>query len=341
MKYRISILTLCIMLTGLARAEDEAPNFWELPYPEFSEMVPELRQAASKNDVREDALAFFVELRNKSTRKQWVVSVSESGTEAPQEPQTESIIYHCSTGDVFEFQSTQQSLKLATLGPVIIKKGKLSRKSKPEKRVEGDVLVMRDFLLLGFDKLAEFTLKVYRGEKPKNGLHIQPGPLEPDSFPPELISETKAEFETLGIGADQIRSIVGLAPSLSSFFNLLMSTPGVKDIVMEIVDRPSILSLLSKGLQVNFNARGEGVTTEDPIKWGLDEDIPCYRFPMTLTLNGQDGLNTILIVRSPEGPYAMTAGVVGIIAYRPGDTDRVLMIRLLDRSDSEAPVSGG
>ena len=335
MKYRTRILALCIMFTGLAQAQEELPDFWELPYPEFSEIVPALCQAAQINNVSEDALAFFVELRNDSTQKQWVVEVNESDNESPQEPQTESILYHCSTGDEFEFQSTLKSLKLVTLGPVIFKKGKLSRKSKAEERVEGDVVVMRDFLLLGFDKLAEFTLKIFSGERPKNGLHIEPGPLEPDSFPPELISETKAEFEAFGIGSDQIRSIAGLAPSLSSFFNLLRSTPGVKDILMEIVDRPSILSLLSKGLEVNFNFRGEGVASENPISWGLNEDISCYRFPITLKLNGKDGLNVILIVRSPEGPYAMTAGVVGVIAYRPEDTSRVLMIHLLDRSNPE------
>ena len=103
MRREISIFALCIMLTGLAKADDEPLKFWELPYPEFSEMVPELQQAALKTELSEGALAFFVELRNRSTNKQWVVSVSESETETPQEPQTESTSYHCSTGDEFEF----------------------------------------------------------------------------------------------------------------------------------------------------------------------------------------------------------------------------------------------
>ncbi len=306
---------------------EEVP-FWELSDPPFPDLRPQITNRLEElGESSENAVHYAVELRSKKEFKQWVVRLE---TVAPPEDfrreQIAHTVLYASSGDKIEFSSATEFLNISTLGPYVVKLKSNKGKWKENEILSHRTRVPRDYLRLGFDKLGEFSLKFQNENEGAPSFDISAAG---EPFPEEVIEETKRALSERGITKEHLTPVFGFAPAIQSFFGIIQSTPGISDILRDIVDRPSVFSLITNGVAFGFQGIGGEVTLEDPKKWNLDSDTPCYRIPVVMLLNDKPALEILLIVTSPSGGLEICAGVVGVIVHTPKNRDKKMMVRII------------
>jgi hypothetical protein len=136
--------------------------------------------------------------------------------------------------------------------------------------------------------------------------------------------------ERLKLTAGQERALMGSIPALLSYFDIVQNTPGLSDILYEIVDLPSAWSLVRNAGIKSIGLRfGKGAGESSAALWGLAGSAAVYDFPLFLELNEQRALNLKFVVTSPNPPLLACAGVVGMFAEHPVDTEKYLTLRIV------------
>jgi hypothetical protein len=97
----------------------------------------------------------------------------------------------------------------------------------------------------------------------------------------------------------------------------------------DLVDRPSLFSILSKGINISFKNHSREVVVANPSDWNLEPDRKCYKLPISMLVNGKVALDFFLVVIAPEDRYQMVRGVIGLEASTPKNEDKVLVATLL------------
>ena len=117
--------------------------------------------------------------------------------------------------------------------------------------------------------------------------------------------------------------------ALLAFVHALRGVPSLEDMLWQVVDKPSILSVLLHGVTMSLNARFD--RTEQTAAPTLEASAPhpCYRLPIELSINGVPALFVSLVVAAPTPPLRLAAGVVGLDAMHPTAPERRLRLRLL------------
>jgi hypothetical protein len=148
-------------------------------------------------------------------------------------------------------------------------------------------------------------------------------------FPPEAVEHGRARARALGLNSDDLRAAAGTVPSFSAYFAIIQSTEGLSDILYNLIEKPSMLSVILHGLDVNFILRSAGVTRIDGSAWGLPASTCCYRIPVQMNLNGKPAMSLDLVVTDPANSgLANVAGVVGFVAMRPDDPTGMVVARI-------------
>lgn len=86
------------------------------------------------------------------------------------------------------------------------------------------------------------------------------------------------------------------------------------------------------GVKTFFRVDSKNVMLGDAAGWGLPANAPLYHLPLILELNDQPALNITLAVTAPQPPLLACAGVVGMMAAKPGDKERYLAVRIVSAS---------
>ena len=131
----------------------------------------------------------------------------------------------------------------------------------------------------------------------------------------------------LKLTSDEEHALIGSIPALLSYFEVVENAPGLTDIFFDIVDLPSVWSLVR-----NAGIKSVGIHFRKGIietKAELPESAPVYHLPLALELNNQRALNLTLVVTAPDPPLLACAGVVGLLAERPDDPQKYLTLRIL------------
>jgi hypothetical protein len=121
-----------------------------------------------------------------------------------------------------------------------------------------------------------------------------------------------------------------------SFVQSTAETPGLKEILAETMDKPSIWSVLKNRGRVDLSMNISGndaVAVADHLPLA-PTGMSLYRLSMVLALNKQPALNCSLFVTTPQPPLLTTAGIVGIVATSPTKAKRV-DIRVLSAKPAE------
>jgi hypothetical protein len=307
---------MCCAIGALDMAA--ARPFWENPLPPLPEPLPAVADALESVDAR-PGVTYLVELHGAVAARQWLVTVSD-GPPARKEAKTTDVTLHVSTGDRFSFSAEDVSLRVSTQGPW------LAGGKQPHRSLEADVAAPRGFLDLGFNRFCQFLCRLHDQGMTEGSLGISVGT---NPFAPEAVEHGRARARVLGLSSEDLRAAAGTVPSFSAYFAIIQSTEGLSDILYDLIDKPSMLSVMLNGLDVNFILHSAGVARIDGSAWGLPATTPCYRLPVQMNLNGKSALYLDLVVTDPaNNGLANVAGVAGFVAIRPDDPARMVVARI-------------
>lgn len=327
------------MLTGSSLAAEIKPiTLPRFPYPE---PLPALVAAAVREGITinahewsagprppatGDSVTFLVSLREGRELKQWVL-VAEMADLNEQEaklPPLAGYHRHSATGTEVKFAGRRAAIKLALLGPVTQVQADRGPVSPEVKRRR--LLVNAEYLGLGLNSACEAILAL-RVENAKRA----PGDrfdtkLGRKPFPLEVTKANRALADEVGFTLERERGFFGSVPALMEFLNLIVKTPGLQDILKEVMD-VSWWSLLASAGKTNIRLQYLPANVEklDSFGGGLAQ----HAFPFALMLNEKPAMACVLVVTDPVAPVGTTAGVIGIQAGRPYAPEPQLTVRLV------------
>lgn len=315
----------------VALADQTAPATPPAPYPEIIAAAPGQGWAFDDLDAMTDdplrpgdkALA-LITLFDGEEQKQWVVSLTivvPTAEEQKKMTPPPPLKIHTSNGSVLEFVNEFVLVEAKTFGPFF--PHKQNRKALNPRTARTVVNV--EHLKLGFDRACSTLLRLkaasrHLPEADRFGMEFGPQP-----YPPEKVSKTRRVAEIIGLRPEDEKAFAGTLPALFGFFQIALTTPGLQEILLEVVDIP-YWSVVRKGGKVepyfNFDGRQMSETA------GKD-GIPRYSMPVTMTLNGKHALNLTFGVVAPRSPVITTAGILGVAAHHPTDPKKSAIIQIV------------
>jgi hypothetical protein len=267
----------------------------------------------------------LVTLVEKSHRTQWLLSVNadREGPSITNKPAKR--VMHSTTGRKFEFESTPVPVSVRTLGPYDASNQKRTLKATDK---TARVSLQQGYLALGLDNAAKAAMRL-RESKTKGGLAYGPRP-----FGEKALARARELTNIIHFTVEEERALGGAGPALESYFTIVQQTEGLSDILFKLVDLPSMWSIArNRGVTANFEfgskrIRERHVAAENPA---------VYEIPLALELNGQAALEITLVATRPQPPLLACAGIIGLVANRPGVKDTYLIVQLL--SAKRAPTT--
>jgi len=258
----------------------------------------------------------------RSASMQWLlylVAVEPGPKERSDNAQRTMVIYD-TLGHKLEFVSTPAFVTLRTIGPFV--KGETGK--KPIDRTARFVLD-QGFLGLGLDRAAAAMLRMYRSDAK--------GPFMSGTVPfsDSVIGECQKANASWQLSAAEARALAGTYPALLSYFGTAQEDPELVDILKKTLDRPSLWSLLWHGgiTSTGFHWDQKHLLPADAAGWGVAGHPAAYYCPMTLLLNHHPSLELTLVVTAPDPPLLSCAGVLGLLAEKPGDKQVYLSLRIV------------
>ena len=275
-----------------------------------------------------DSLAAIVTFREKGGRRtQWLLDLRVGVAEPKEQPDktlAPTVIY-TSTGNKLEFNSLPAFLNLRTLGPFADSDAK--RRSSKLQDKSSRFALNQDFLVLGLDQAAKVVLRL-RESKPTHTDRWF-------SFSGTPFRETEVKAgrklaEAVKLTAQEERALAGSGPALMSYFRIIQRTSDLEEILLKILEKPSLWSMLRRGgISISFRTQSKLISPADPATWGLPARQPAYYIPVVLELNNQPALNITLVVTAPQPPLLACGGIVGLLAECPGERENLLTLRIV------------
>jgi hypothetical protein len=231
------------------------------------------------------------------------------------------VIYN-SFGNKFEFPSFPTPVTLRTVGPFV--------DDKKAPKLHDDTASFKldkGYLSLGLDSAAAAIARNRNDGSKRHGMFAS----GTQSFSAEEIKKSKESAVDWKVTPEEERALGGSYPALVSYFDVVQHTQGLEDLVMKVIERPSLFSLaMNLGIRsVGFSWLGARLSSAPASAWGMSDAVPIYEIPMTLMLNEHPSLNITMIVTTPRPPLLTSAGILGVIAEKPGKKEPSLVIRII------------
>lgn len=270
----------------------------------------------------DDSITALVTLNRKDKRcTQWLLYLEGSARNKPARSNAPSRrIMYSSTGGKLEFHSQPVPVKLRTLGPFDASQSKRAVKTH-NKMAQFDL--DEGFLALGLDNAAVAVLRL-KQTNTKGAFGFSSSP-----FPEAVIAKNRKATRPVQLTPDEERALAGVGPALDSYFNVVQRTEALSDILYELIDLPSMWSLLRKGVNAQFRFLNENLGPADHTAWDLPAHLPAYNLPVTLEINKHRALNITFVATSPRPPLRPCAGVIALLAEKPGDKHTYLTLRII------------
>ncbi len=269
-----------------------------------------------------DRAVVLVSMRDEEEVEQWLITFAVATLNPEEKAQLSE-----SSAEPFELYSSAGGHYVFELDPVAVDVWVAGPLDRDERRVERAVarvrehrarfLVNADFLGLGLDAAADTIVRL-RDHTGKVGLGIRN-----TAFGDEEVRATKARLEDRGVTAEDQRALVGAVPALLEFFRISAQTPGLKDILMEVLDVP--WWALAKGLgnvSTNLNLSGERLRV-------APDGEGRFILPFAVELNDAPALMVEMEVGPARAPASVLAGVTTVYAGEPKGRGKRISIQLL------------
>jgi hypothetical protein len=311
-------------------AEPAAPQ-WAAPLPALAAFAAEHNRPMSGIEVGPDAsssrvgdeVIVLITSFSAKTPQQWLANfrlVEPSATERG--AKASELVLHSSTGAKHTFASTVATIEMRLFGPFL--GDPKTNAGSPPREQKARMQVKSDYLALGLDR---WFADVFN----RRGTRPLPNDYSSSPFTAEQIATTAAIAKEVGFTPAADRAAAGGLLALGEFFSVAQKTPGLADIVQQIVDRPSLWSIathLGVGVRIHWATQKDIVVRWDPAAWGWPS-VPVYRGAYRLDLNGALAANIEFLVTSPVPPLQTCAGVIGITANSASRPDRRVELRVL------------
>lgn len=346
---RSLLLVACFCATGVASALPPDEEMQQVPAGLFVEPTPAVLLAAKKAGIRlghttpyrtdsakpGDSIVAVATFLNEGKRRQWLIRLimDDLTDKEAQSPDGKSFVFYTTTGRSFTFRSKKAAVVLQTIGPLV---GNEKENELPE-MLEARVLTNEDYLGLGLARAGDFfdEIKYFRTEGEPTARFDYSSSTSP--FPESVIAPSKLLADRMGVTEDAERAFTGSLPALLEFFHVTYRTPGIREILLQALDKPSVWSIvkgLGKGaVAFTFEDKGQGPVA--PERWNLNlQEVEAI--PLTLRIFQKPALLLTLYATDPKPPLRACAGIVGITARSPSQAGQYLVIRLVSAYE-EAP----
>jgi hypothetical protein len=228
-----------------------------------------------------------------------------------------------SSGRHFDFPAPCAALQVRTVGPF----GNLSiLQNKTDASLQSArILVSQDYLSMGLARLCELetSLKNQEKEDPAIGLKLV------GNFSKTDIDYTLARMQKAEFTAEDEKLYVYSNMSVLQFSSIAQQTPGVKDILSYISDRPGILSA------GNLFLDWKNCTPVPASSWP-DIDAKVFRIPFVYTLKKTEVKGTFFVT-DPSSPLQTVGGILAITCTSSKATGITLSTRLI--GGVQAPIN--
>lgn len=341
------------MLLALAAADPAAtaPPQRELPPLEWFEPSAVLLAEAAKLGMPTDALpppneaiagvppdtavvGLIVHAEGTRT-KQWLVRlVAREKTEEEQRlaaPKPER--FFTRTGHEITFAGQLDAIAIQVLGPVA---GEAAADgARKPKEIWSGAFASGEFLTLGIHQASVAFERILAATQ-KSG---QPGLIgwRNSPFTAEEIVVGQAAAQASGMTPDDERALAGTTPAIVQFFNLAARTPGVRDILRDLLDLNLIKIAFTGMPDIGMELIPLAVPV-DLASWKMGH-LPTRIFPFVLKLDGRPKLVCVLVVVPPDPPYSVSAGIVAMAAQSFDRPQSRVIFRLIAARSPEAKQS--
>jgi hypothetical protein len=272
-----------------------------------------------------DSSTLLITLQNKHQSEQYLVTleVAALSEQDRAHPQSDTNVY-LTTGNHFVYHFVPVALQIATYGPFRAQNDSASANVAPK---SARVVVSAEQLALGFDNCCRAFLRILEYKESRKdtsgfgiGFRLYP-------YPADVIEKSKRESEQVQLTSVEERGLAGSMPAIMSFFSLAQNTPGLRDILKEVIDYPSAWSVIKHGGRVDTNIGFEGAGVRNV----SDETrpIPSYFLPFELSLNDQKALDVGIVVTTAQPPLLTTAGIERIYARSPSNHERMAFLEVI------------
>jgi hypothetical protein len=282
-------------------------------------------------------VTLLVQALDDKTLRQWAVVLSINDIK-PEERLLRSTAFsiYLSTGHKVDFSpSPFEGMLIHVLGPFSEAKG-----SAHVKDVWSGSLVNPLFLGLGLDRTSALFRRLDQkadSDPALKGVHFSIS-TSSNPFPPGQFADDNRRIERFSITGDEEQAYAGFIPALMNFFQIASQTPGVRDIIFEMLDIPwwSIVAHGGRITDTHFELLSpfEVLSASD---WDLPPEMHVYSMGLRLYLQSKPALNCRLALTAPRVPLLNCAGIVGLAAMRPDGKGPHLMIKVMAAKPA-APV---
>ena len=126
-------------------------------------------------------------------------------------------------------------------------------------------------------------------------------------------------------------SFTGSLPALMEFLDIVRSTPGLQEILLEVLDKPSVIDVFRHGgrADIGFNFVGGGPSPGRAMFWKDAKERELGGLAFELSVFGKPALDVALFVTAPVPPLEVGAGILAVLAWSPSKPDKVVVVRIL------------
>jgi hypothetical protein len=344
--HRLAPAFCLVLLTLQLRGQDIKPDLNKLaPVALFPALVETARtnhipiegmDPPDKTDNLNpgDSLTALITLFEKDGHKTQMLLYVEASTPTAEEQAHKPnppLVCYIGAGDKVEFTNSLAPVNLRLLGPFAepASKGRAPKFQDQKARVS----LNKGFLGLGLEQ-ASTALRRIKQNQLHGNFYMKGRP-----FTEAEIAKGREAMTILQLTASEQRALAGANFALMSYVQLVQATPGLDDLFEKVVKTPSVWSLVSNfGVTMDLRVESKFVTAMEASNWNLAPQTPCYAFPLVLRLNSQPALTTTLVVAPPHPPLLGCAGIVGLLAEKPGDKETYLTLCIISAQKKRSSI---
>jgi hypothetical protein len=253
--------------------------------------------------------------------QQWLVLFACNDLK-PEEEKAKRILpaFYTSSGRELHFDPVPAAVAIHVVGPL-----DQNGKGKTVRDEWSGAIVTREFLTMGFDSTALAMRKLDAVAGGQFSFNTQP-------FPEKEIAMNRSRLEAGGLVEKDERAFAGGVLAIGDFFRIAAQTPGVRDVLHEMIDISWKDFLRNPQVNINIQPPVEDLA---PGFWGLPAGEPCHTFSFRVDLNGVPRLMCRVATTQALRPLQTVAGVIGIAASRVDGSGPHVMVRVISAHFAE------
>jgi hypothetical protein len=289
-------------------------------------------EAKAQDGDQVTALVSLSSFDGKTHPVQWIIRLKLAKRPSVNSPQAGStdLIEYTNTGDSFTFHSGVSQMDLETLG-------RIADRTPPDLQLEvrsRGISVGTDFLCLDLTGAARTIAKV-RESSGAGDLSVRP-----HSFTDDEVAAGRKFLATTKLTSDDVRSFAGSSPALHQFLDIVRSTPELQGILLQVLDKPSIIDVFRHGSSAALHIQylGGGKSDGRDLFWNDGKATDFYVLSFNIEIFGKPALSVVFYLTPPTPPLEVSAGVVGIVAFSPSNPGKVVVVRVLSSAPGSNPI---